>query len=51
MYVKGHTISQDERAKLSKRFSKLKWYNNGVINVRREICPEGFIEGRMPFRK
>jgi len=22
-----------------------KWYNNGIINVRRENCPDGFVEG------
>ncbi len=27
------------------------WYNNGEISIMRFECPEGFIAGRLPFRK
>lgn len=31
--------------------SKLKWFNNGVKNTRAEICPEGFVEGKIEMAK
>lgn len=34
-------------AKMAKTMSTLKWYNNGVKNVRRVDCPEGFVPGRL----
>lgn len=41
-----------ERESLSKRFSKLKHWNNGVISVRAEDCPgPDFKAGRLPFKK
>jgi hypothetical protein len=24
-----------------------KWFNNGIVNKRAEICPEGFVPGRL----
>ena len=34
-------------AKMAKTISTLKWYNNGIKNVRRVDCPEGFVPGRL----
>ena len=31
--------------------SKLKWWNNEIVQIRSEICPEGFISGRLPHKK
>ena len=31
--------------------SGTKWFNNGEISVRREICPEGFVPGRITFKR
>ena len=50
---KGKTPSEETRRKLSEALkgkSKglgLHYYNNGVINVRRYECPEGFTPGRI----
>ena len=27
------------------------WFNNGVINIQSKECPEGFIKGRLPFKR
>ena len=27
------------------------WYNNGVIQTQARECPEGFVPGRLVFRK
>lgn len=43
--------SESYREAVSKAFSGRKWWNNGIINRREFECPEGFVPGRLPFRK
>ena len=35
----------------SKRMSRKKWFNNGSISVMAEECPEGFVVGRIGWKK
>lgn len=54
---KPHEWTYEQRAKLSKASKGnkncvgKKWWNNGVISVRSEECPEGFRPGRIYKRK
>ena len=43
---------QSEKTKLKRKesISKLKWWNNGVENLRAEACPEGYVAGRINFK-
>ena len=43
----GHKWTDEAKAKVSKTRKQLKWYNNGVKNVRTRECPEGFTAGRI----
>lgn len=46
----GRYLSPETRKKISESNKGKKmgnWYNNGLICVRRTICPEGFIPGRL----
>ena len=45
----GKKQTEETRQKRSKTIAKLKWFNNGNINIRAEFCPEGFTAGR--FKK
>ena len=60
---KCRTFSQEHRDKLSKAHigkkvwnsgkkldsNKMKWFNNGIKNIRCEFCPKGFIPGRTNY--
>lgn len=39
-------LSALRKADNAERFKNKKWYNNGVINIRSETCPPGFVAGR-----
>lgn len=43
--------SNDVKMKTSKTLSKLKWFNNGVKNVRMQKCPDGYKSGRLRFNR
>ena len=54
----GHTYKPTEEVKLkiseavksaglSEKFTGARYYNNGIICVRRKECPEGFVLGRL----
>jgi hypothetical protein len=46
----GHSVSEEQKRKQSKRMKGkkcYKWFNNGIVNKRAEICPEGFVPGRL----
>lgn len=45
MYGKHH--NEDAKRKISEASKGKHFYNNGVINVFRKECPEGFIPGRI----
>lgn len=45
----GHH-SDEHRKYMSEKISTLEWFNNGFINVRSKACPDGFIQGRLPFK-
>ena len=53
-HSKGHKNPDSMRKALSalrkadnaERFKNKKWYNNGVVNVRSDVCPPGFVAGR-----
>lgn len=46
----GQVQSEDTKLKRKESMSKLKWWNNGVENVRASQCPEGFVAGRINFK-
>lgn len=45
----GHH-SEEHRKFMSERISKLEWFNDGLVNMRSEVCPDGFVKGRLPFK-
>ena len=46
----GHKHTDEWKRWQSARVKELKWYNNGTENVRAKECPDGFVEGRMPYK-
>jgi group I intron endonuclease len=45
---KHHQQCSNNFKYLDRSFIKeLKWFNNGIINVRRKECPDGFVKGRL----
>lgn len=46
----GKKQSNETKLKRKEAISKLKWWNNGIKNVRAIECPEGFIAGRVNFK-
>lgn len=46
----GQVQSEETKLKRKESISKLKWWNNGVENVRAVQCPEGFAAGRVNFK-
>ena len=55
----GRTLSDESKEKISqtkrqnpetnKFFAATKWFNDGEISVRREMCPDGFVPGRLSW--
>ena len=45
--LKGKTMSEDHKQKISEAHKVLLWFNNGVIEVQTKECPEGFVKGRL----
>lgn len=43
-------LSKESIMKMANSLKKLKWYNNGIKNVRTEECPEGFVPGRISWK-
>lgn len=48
---KSRVYTDAERQKISKIQKGMHWYNNGVINTRARVCPEGFVPGAIHFEK
>lgn len=50
--LKGKIQTQQTKEKRSKTMSTLKWYNNGIINIRVAEKPAdiSFVEGRIPYK-
>ncbi len=46
----GKKQSDETKLKRKESISKLKWWNNGIENVRAVECPEGFVAGRINFK-
>ena len=46
----GKKQSEETKLKRKESISKLKWWNNGVQNLRAEGCPEGYVAGRINFK-
>ena len=46
----GKKQSEETKLKRKESISKLKWWNNGVENLRAEACPEGYVAGRINFK-
>lgn len=44
---KGHKITEEIKQKMRSSTIGLKWYNDGVNEVRVRECPSGFIQGRL----
>lgn len=49
MYGKKHKPESNQ--KRSQSLKGLKWWNNGVINVKSKDCPAGFKNGKITFTK
>jgi hypothetical protein len=47
----GKKHSDKTKQKLKEFVSKQNWYNNGKISVREEVCPSGFVPGRLSFSR
>lgn len=45
-YRKHH--SKEMKEYFSKTHKGLKWFNNGIIQIQRKECPEGFVRGGLP---
>jgi group I intron endonuclease len=45
----GQVQSEETKLKRKESMSKLKWWNNGTDCVRAEVCPEGYVAGRINF--
>lgn len=43
-------VSEQTRSALSEATRGTQWYNNGLVNVRRTECPDGFAPGMLPFK-
>ena len=46
----GKKQSEETKQKRRDSISRLKWWNNGVENIRAIDCPEGYIAGRINFK-
>lgn len=46
----GKKQSEETKLKRKESISKLKWWNNGIENIRTIECPEGFVAGRINFK-
>lgn len=44
----GKKQSENTKEKRKQSIHKLKWWNNGVIQIRCAICPNGWLPGRLP---
>jgi len=44
-------VSEQTRAALALATRNTQWFNNGITNVRRMGCPDGFVPGMLPFKK
>ena len=47
----GRNHTQEAKYRVSKANKGRKYYNNGIIEVMRFECPEGFVPGRLPSIK
>lgn len=47
----GKPLQEDHKKKLSESLKNKKWFNNGLIDIRSENCPEGFIPGRINYKR
>lgn len=45
----GKKQSDETKLKRKETLSKLKWWNNGIKNLRAAECPEGYVAGRINF--
>ena len=45
----GQVQSEETKLKRKESMSKLKWWNNGIENIRAVACPEGYVAGRINF--
>lgn len=45
--MKGKHHTEESKKHISESMSRLKWWNNGIVSVRCESCPDGFVHGRL----
>lgn len=45
--LKGRTISAESRKKISETLKGRHWFNNGTKEIQTNICPDGWIKGRI----
>lgn len=43
----GKNFTTIHKSKISNSIKKLKWWNNGIESTRAEMCPSGFVPGRI----
>ena len=47
---RGKHITDEMKRKQSEKMKAKRWFNNGKVNVRTEICPDGFVAGMLPLK-
>jgi hypothetical protein len=45
---KGAVFTQERRERIKASKQGIRYWNNGVVEVMRKECPEGFVPGRVP---
>ena len=50
-WLVGRTLSDEHKQKDREAILGLKYWNNGIKNVRARECPEGFVKGFLTKRK
>lgn len=50
-YWSGKKLSEEHKKKLAESKKGRGWYNNGERSTLSRECPEGFVPGRLPWRK
>jgi len=47
---RGKHITEEMKRKQSEKMKAKRWFNNGKVNVRTEVCPDGFVAGMLPLK-
>lgn len=50
-YWTGKRMTKETIEKMSVKQRGMRWFNNGTINTKAKVCPEGFVAGRLKKNK